>query len=469
LQGPTLISLFTGAGGLDIGLEAAGFRTLVATDVEPYAMETLRRNQELIGLAPAEFEPWFQRQLTQRCYENASRSEVSRLRARLRKARKARAYLCDAHLLEGDIRAITSDKILSATKKARGRIDLIAGGPPCQPFSRAGNRETIACDTGRLFKEFVRIVDDLRPRFFLFENVKGLAQTKTPVVRLTCANCGGTSLAPFDVQVGNSESKAPCSKCSSFDVQYETKNESGGSLEIIVNEFEGIGYKCYSKVLNAVNFGAPQFRERLFIVGSRDGEFFEWPKPLYCRPVGNDPSDQLDLFSTGESRLAPWKTLFEALWKRGHPEYGPLDKSKAVLWVKNVVRPHDEPVTWTVDRPSPTVGAHQAAKLAIAPYGVPPEQLERQQWHIRGARQGDSGPIFVEHAYLSDLELLQLQTFPSSWYLFGTRMQRAFQIGNAVPPALAQVIGREIAKIIAEDYEIIGKAKRNNRRRTTSA
>src|SRR3546814_6744799 len=89
----------------------------------------------------------------------------------------------------------------------------------------------------------------------------------------------------------------------------------------------------------------------------------------------------------------------------------------------NVVRPHDEPVTWSLDRVAPTVGAHQAAKFAIAPRGVPEEQLYRQQWHVLGRRQGDTPPVFVEHEYLSDENLLNLQTFPRSWYLHGIRMR----------------------------------------------
>jgi DNA (cytosine-5)-methyltransferase 1 len=136
--------------------------------------------------------------------------------------------------------------------------------------------------------------------------------------------------------------------------------------------------------------------------------------------------------------------MFESLWTEGHYKYGKLDKATAVLWVKNVVRPHDEPVTWSLDRPSPTIGAHQGAKLAIAPFGVPEAQLKRQQWHVLGRRQRDLPPVFVEHEYLSDEELLRLQTFPVGWYLYGTRMQRAFQIGNAVPPALATAMGKAI-------------------------
>jgi len=139
--------------------------------------------------------------------------------------------------------------------------------------------------------------------------------------------------------------------------------------------------------------------------------------------------------------------MIDCLWpKKRHNVFGRLDPDKAVLWVKNVVRPHDEPVTWTLRRAAPTIGAHQAAKLAIAPKGVPEAQLRRQQWHVLGKRQGDTPPVPVVHEYLSDEELLRLQTFPENWYLFGTRMQRAFQIGNAVPPMLAQAVGEEILR-----------------------
>ena len=136
--------------------------------------------------------------------------------------------------------------------------------------------------------------------------------------------------------------------------------------------------------------------------------------------------------------------MYKSLWSGGHPKYGEIDNKNAVLWVKNVVRPHDEPVTWSLDRPSPTIGAHQSAKLAFAPFGVPEEQIFRQQWHTKGRRQGDTPPVFVEHEYLTDRELLMIQSFPANWYLHGTRMERAFQIGNAVPPKIAAEVGKSI-------------------------
>ena len=222
------------------------------------------------------------------------------------------------------------------------------------------------------------------------------------------------------------------------------ENLKGGSLTVILNEFEKIGYTCTWKVLNAADFGVPQIRERLIVVGSRDGEAFSWPRPTHSSQAF-ETNEQLSLFSQA-STLKPWVSMRTAVWNKGHDRFGNLDSKRAVLWVKNVVRPHDEPVTWSLDRPSPTIGAHQAAKLAIAPDGVPQAQLLRQQWHVLGKRQGDTPPVPVHHALLSDKELLKLQTFPESWYLYGTRMQRAFQIGNAVPPILSKALGEAIVQ-----------------------
>ena len=178
---------------------------------------------------------------------------------------------------------------------------------------------------------------------------------------------------------------------------------------IIFNEFEKPGYLCSYKVLNAADFGAPQIRERLIIVGSRDNLHFKWPNPTHGKSCSK--LKQLNFFDE-YIETKPWKTMGEVLWPKKHPIHGEFECDKAKLWVKNVVRPHDEPVTWSLNRPSPTVGAHQGAKFAFAPYGIPEKQLFRQQWASKGRRQGDTPPVEVIHYYLSDEELLKLQTFP---------------------------------------------------------
>ena len=452
---PTLISLFAGAGGFDIGLEQAGFSTLAINELGAHACETLRQNKVIFNQSLEQIDEWLSLQISQqRCYSKSSLDEVLQLKNRLKKSPVKRPFLQKATIIEGDIRSITSSEFLSAAKVKQGEITLVAGGPPCQPFSRAGKRETVESEDGRLFLEFVRVVQDTRPRWFMFENVKGLAQSKTIVHYLHCSHCKKTAIIPFihrkSVLVGE-VSKVSCPTCKTFGSDIEFKEVRGGSLEIILNEFRATGYQCYHTILNAADFGVPQSRERLFIVGSRDGESFEWPHPSYCdkRIIASTMDDicskQLPLLPEYIcTPRIPWKTVKDVLWIDGHPKYGSLDFSLARVWVKNVVRPHAEPVTWVLDRPSPTIGAHQAAKLALAPLGVPEEQLARQQWHTTGRRQRDLPPVFVEHAMFSDEDLLRLQTFPSDWYLFGTRMERAFQIGNAVPPLLAMAVGKAI-------------------------
>jgi len=448
-----LISLFAGAGGLDIGLENAGFTTKVINELEFHACETLRQNRKLSVMGDAEADTWIEEQLSQRCYGKLSSGERALLREKLRRSIRAHSYLTHAEIIEGDIREVTTDVLLSKGQSEKGKLALVAGGPPCQPFSRAGKRETVETDDGKLFLEFVRIVNEARPRWFLFENVKGLAQSRTLTPYMICSDCGSKKPLPFSERgnaLAGKLTQFKCSACGSKSAQVAIEDVRGGSLEIILNEFQALGYRCYYKILNAADYGVPQSRERLFIVGSRDGEKFEWPKPTHFERnerSNSSKSQQLDLLSDQESEMKPWLTMRDVLWKDGHPLFGKLDLSRAEIWVKNVVRPHAEPVSWSLDRPSPTVGAHQAAKLAIAPEGVPPEQLARQQWHTKGHRQRDLPPVEVSHAYLSDPELLALQTFPDDWYLYGTRMQRAFQIGNAVPPKLAEVVGRAILKV----------------------
>lgn len=440
-QTPTAISLFAGAGGMDLGLEAAGFVTHLATDVDANACETLRLNRKLGLLDRAEVEHFIDEIQTQRCYLSLDSEQKFRAFERLRRRSSAVDHLRKARILQADIRAVSSE-VLSESVGGTTPT-LVAGGPPCQPFSRAGKRESLDCTkNGDLFYEFVRVVRDLRPKWFLFENVKGLTFTKTDVVYVHCAACTRKAVAPFSIRqkfVEAPEAPPPCLECGSSNTSWVVKSERGGSEHIIRNEFEALGYRCYSTVLNSANFGIPQTRERFFIVGSRDGLDFAWPQATHCPPA----SSQLPLFDFAASKRN-WVGIGDALWKSGHPTFGQLDPEQAVLWVKNVVRPHDEPVTWSLSRPSPTIGAHQAAKLAIAPFGVPEEQLLRQQWATRGRKQGDTPPVQVVHEYLSDEELLRLQTFPSYWYLHGTRMQRAFQIGNAVPPKLAEAIAQAI-------------------------
>lgn len=441
------ISLFSGAGGMDIGLENAGFEVRCAVEWNKDACATLRINKHLSSASDAWFQSWFE-QVAAKTYSRWDASKVLRIKERVGLGLRNHHYLSGCEVVEGDIRRISSETILAAARAKRGEIDLIAGGPPCQSFSRSGKRASVDDDRGQLFVEFVRIVRELRPRWFLFENVKGLLLTKTTVWKIICSACGAKYLPPFDadrVEPERADTAPECENCGSLDTHWKIEhNKKAGALELIVSEFERIGYGCESFVLNAVDYGAPQHRERLFIIGSRDAEAFKLPAATHF-PIDSKLNPSV-------RGLQKQKNIWEALFSAPNPDHHwPLDPEVAVLWVKNLVRPHDEPVTWTLLRPSPTIGAHQSAKLAIAPFGVPPEQLARQQWHVLGRRQGDTKPVPVVHSYLSDSDLLTLQTFPRFWFVAGTRMERAFQIGNAVPPALAKEVGLALQGAYGKD------------------
>lgn len=194
-----VISLFTGAGGLDIGFEKAGFEISVCVESDPACRDTLATNMKGIPI------------------------------------------ICK------DIRQVTSEEILEAAGLKPLEATLVIGGPPCQPFSLAGNRQGMYDPRGTLFYEFVRIVRDALPIAFVMENVPGLLNWN-----------------------------------------------NGDAINIIMKELrkpiEVAGIKYQYKVappqkLNAVDFGASQFRDRVFLVGNRLGKSFQFPQPIYYNPM----------------------------------------------------------------------------------------------------------------------------------------------------------------------------------------
>lgn len=435
---PVAVSLFSGAGGLDIGLEDAGFDVRLAVEIDGPACTTLRENALLSRATPRGFDAWWQ-EVARRDYAMQEPEKVARTRERVREGLRSHRYFRNCEVVQEDIRALRSSQIMKLAGIKRGDCTVVAGGPPCQSFSRSGQRKSVDDDRGQLFLEFVRVVRDLRPRWFLFENVRGLVNARTTIWGFLCSSCGHVGIPPFDPDRVEPDEGSPgpsCPKCKAATRWRVERKKPSGALEVILAEFERTGYRCHPFILDAVEYGAPQFRERLFIVGSRDNETFLPPRPTHVRPGGES-------FEGNGHPL--WRTTWESLFSEPNPDHRwPLDQERAVLWVRNLVRPHDEPVTWTLMRPSPTVGAHQGAKLAIAPNGVPEEQLARQQWHVLGRRQGDTPPVYVDYEPLSDRDLLLLQTFPGSWHVAGTRMDRAFQIGNAVPPLLGRRVSERL-------------------------
>lgn len=133
----SVVSLFTGAGGLDLGLEQAGFQTMFASDIDRWSMQTLDE-AKIRGLA-----------------------------------------FKHAKLVAADVTTITAEMI-RGHRPATWRPTVLAGGPPCQPFSSAGAQRGLADPRGQLFWEYLRLARDLRPDFLVFENVRGLVTARTP-------------------------------------------------------------------------------------------------------------------------------------------------------------------------------------------------------------------------------------------------------------------------------------------------
>lgn len=134
-----VVSVFSGGGGLDLGLELAGFETLAAVEFDKWACWTLRTNQANRQLLPT-----------------------------------GRTYLEGTHILERDIRAVTGRELLRLVDRRPGEVSVLCSGPPCVSFSFAGNREGLSTETGMLFEAYARLLRVLQPRAFVFENVKGL-------------------------------------------------------------------------------------------------------------------------------------------------------------------------------------------------------------------------------------------------------------------------------------------------------
>ena len=134
---------------------------------------------------------------------------------------------------------------------AVGEPFLICGGPPCQPFSTAGKRLGINDPRGSLFMDFIRMIDYIRPRFFVMEIVKGIMSSPLKYVPLS-----------------ERDENAP-------------EQKLGTVLDVILSEFDKLGYKTVYGVLDAVNYGVPQFRERFVLIGSRDDEDVFLPIPTH--------------------------------------------------------------------------------------------------------------------------------------------------------------------------------------------
>jgi DNA (cytosine-5)-methyltransferase 1 len=300
-------------------------------------------------------------------------------------------------LIESDIHAVPSRSLLEKAGLRSGEADVLIGGPPCQPFSKSGYWAT--GDSGRLddprsdtLTAYLRVLRDARPRAFLLENVRGLA--------------------------------------------YQGKDEG---LQLLlkgidaVNRQAGTRYTVSWATLNAAEHGVPQIRERVFLVGSRDGTPFVFPEPTH----GSDENGQLF------SERAPYRTTWDAL---GDLPQDHDDSSLAVggRWGDLLPTiPEGENYLWHTDRSGgyPIFGWRRrfwSFLLKLA--------KNRAAWTIQAQPGPATGPFHWKNRRLTAQELCRLQTFPDGLRFDCGRTEVQRMLGNAVPSLMAEILGREIRR-----------------------
>lgn len=358
---PSIISLFSGALGLDLGLEMAGFEVKVAVEHDKHAAETIRINRP------------------------------------------------DIKVIEKDIQSVSTKEILKAAKLKAGEVTIVSAGPSCQTFSTAGSRKSLKDPRGILFREFLRVVAESRPRFFVMENVPGMLSA---AIRHRPLKERGHGHPPL-----------------------QADEEFGSAFSMILKELRKTGYYIVFDVLNSADYGVPQSRERVVFIGSRDGEKISIPAPTHSQD--------------GTNGLKKWSTLATAIkdLDEKKPEFVQLSAKK-----KKYLSKVPEGGNW---RDLPPKMKWRAMGEAYKSWGGRSGFFRRLSWD-KPSPSLTTSPVSratmlchpTKLRPLTVKEYTKIQQFPFGWKLAGGTAQKYVQIGNAVPVGLSKAIGSSIKKAI---------------------
>jgi len=331
--GVRTLSLFSGGGGLDIAFHDLGFEVLEMVEIEPVFAKTLSFHAQSSGR-----------------FDGAKVHAV-------------------------DIRDFQVEK--DAT------YDFIIGGPPCQTFSAAGRRAAGVLGTsderGTLFAEYVRLLRQLKPKAFLFENVYAILGAR-----------------------------------------------AGQDWKQIVQAFREVGYELSWRVLDAADFGVPQHRERLFIIGIRRDLADELGRFKFPRPTHGP-----DSYSE-----RPHITAHEAL--RGVPGANEnLTVGGRYAHLLAAIPPGLNYSFYTAEMGHPQPVFAWRSKFSDFLYKADPDAPVRT---IKAQGGAFTGPLSWKNRHFSSSEIKRLQTFPDDYHIHGSRLQIVHQIGNSVPPQLARIL-----------------------------
>ena len=326
--------------------------------------------------------------------------------------------------LTGPLEQISAENLLHASNLTFGELDVLVGGPPCQAFSVYNHHRGMHDERSGLFRHYLRIVDGLMPRFVVIENVTGIASI-----------------------------------------------DSGRAFHEIVGGLSDLGYCVDARILKAEEYGVPQERRRLFILGARDGGTIEWPSPTH--------SQNLDGCATNE-RLKPLVTVTDAIGDLPSLESG--NGSDEMEYSSQPRSAYQSLLRLDSDR----VFNHFAPRLAAVnleriphipqggswrdlPYGLLPAGMKRARRSDHTKRYGRLHPDRQACTILTKCDLhwgayihpeqdrtitvreaARFQSFPDTFRFQGNRGEQFRQVGNAVPPLLAQAVAEGILSILKE-------------------
>jgi DNA (cytosine-5)-methyltransferase 1 len=333
------VSLFTGGGGLDLGLESVGFECLLTAEIDDHSCITLKN-------------------------------------AKVESAKRGKPFLRDTIIEQMDLSQDCSEVILEKIGLTRGELPLLAGGPPCQAFSVFGKRKGLEDDRGQLSHRYVDLVANLAPEVFIFENVAGL---------LTLDN--------GDV--------------------FE------GLKKKLSTPADDLNYTLSVHRINAVNYGVPQYRDRVFIIGCRLGRQVESIPATHTEK----PEDNFNLLLN--------MTVRDAL------QGLPLDCENQVA--NHIGRKHSQRI---IDRYGALNPGQRDHKTRINKLNLDKPSFTIIVGSDKGGGKGHIHPIRPRE--VTPRESARIQTFPDWWAFSGTSRHPIRQVGNAVPPILGAAVGNAI-------------------------
>jgi len=365
------VSLFSGLGGIDIGLHQAGIETVACVEKDEAAAKTLKINSNFHSEEPDQNHIAVPKQYPWK-------------------------------VVDSDIRELEAEDVLEDCEYSTDDVDLVVGGPPCQTFSRSneGSRSGTNTERGKLYQEYAKILHQIKPEAFIFENVRGLKSAN-----------------------------------------------DGKDLEMIREELERDTYDTKFKVLNAASFGVPQTRKRIIIVGTKPDTEFEFPEPSHTE--------------TGEGDTEEWVSVGEALSQFNLDEsieqdggytnaigskYGPLlkDIPEGANYQHFSERKYDTEQEEYVERSENELEEKEFGWRTRHWNYLLKLDRGRPSWTLQAAPGTTVGPFHWRARKPSLMEQMKLMTIPLDYYIAGTPSQIQKQIGNAVPPKFAEAIANRL-------------------------